>query len=142
MDQEKQSAAPRRQLALRLTFTYEGSEIRLVSQQSVEMTLPPSHDLQGYEGHSGFWYVLQDAQGQPLYRRTTQNPMKHDVEVFSNEPATSIARQNIDQPKGSFVLLVPAIAGTQTVALFSHPLKMEASARPVTEIARFDLTKK
>ena len=31
--------------ALRLTFEYEGSSVRLVSSQTVDMILPPSHPL-------------------------------------------------------------------------------------------------
>jgi hypothetical protein len=136
--QKPQSSAPDR--ALRLTFQYDGPNIRLISSQSVEMKLPPSHGLTGQEGQSGFWFTLSDAQGNPVYRRAIQNPVQFDREVFSNDPKQpSIQRVKVDEPRGMFVVLVPDVAGARTLQLFSHPLNLESHGMPAREFARFDL---
>jgi len=125
---------------LRLTFSYEGNKIRLVSRQSVEMILPPSDPGQGYEGESGFWYSLNDPQERTVYRRVMQSPIRHDVEVFSDDPKESISRAEVSNPRGSFVLLVPDVAEARTLSLYSHSLRPQSAATPSSsEIARFDL---
>lgn len=126
--------------ALRLTFQYDGPNVKLISSQSVEMKLPPSHPLTGQEGQSGFWFTLSDAQGKPVYRRVLQNPIRYDREVFSNDPKQpSIQRVKVDEPKGTFVVLVPELAGARTLQLFSHPLNLESHGMAALEIARFNL---
>jgi hypothetical protein len=129
--------------ALRLTFEYEGSTVKLVSTQQVDMILPPSHPLETKEEQTGFWFTLSDAQGKPVYRRVVSNPIRYDREVFSNDPRhPSIQRVPVEKPKGTFVMLVPDVAGARTVQLFSHPLAHEAAARGVAarELARFTIT--
>jgi hypothetical protein len=127
--------------ALRLTFEYEGSSVKLVSAQSVDMILPPSHPLETTEAQTGFWFTLADNQGKPVYRRTVQNPIRYDREVFSNDPAhPSIQRVPVAQPKGTFVMLVPDVPEARTVQLFSHPLEPLAPALAAKEIARFTIT--
>ena len=127
--------------ALRLTFEYEGSNVKLVSVQSVDMILPPSHPLETKDAQSGFWFTLSDGQGKPVYRRALQNPIRYDREVFSNDPAhPSIQRVPVDKPKGTFVMLVPDVPEARTVQLFSHPLEPAAHALPAKELARFTIT--
>ncbi len=46
MSLRRQSGTPR---AVRLTFTYEGDEVRLASRQPVEMIAPPGDELSGRE---------------------------------------------------------------------------------------------
>jgi hypothetical protein len=54
--------------ALRLTFSFEGSAVQLLSQQSLDM-LPPSDSLDGFTSQASFWYELRDDSAQPVYRR-------------------------------------------------------------------------
>jgi hypothetical protein len=129
--------------ALRLTFEYEGSSVKLVSTQRVDMILPPSHPLETKEEQSGFWFTLSDAQGKSVYRRAMSNPIRYDREVFSNDPAhPSIQRVPVEKPKGTFVMLVPDVSNARTVQLFSHPLEPAAAARglPARELAKFTIT--
>jgi hypothetical protein len=129
--------------ALRLTFEYEGSSVKLVSTQRVDMILPPSHPLETKEEQSGFWFTLSDAQGKPVYRRAMSNPIRYDREVFSSDPAhPSIQRVPVEKPKGTFVMLVPDVSNARTVQLFSHPLEPAAAARglPARELAKFTIT--
>ena len=53
----------RGQRAVRLTFTYEGDEVCLVSRQPVEMIAPPTDRLSRYEGEQGFWIEVRSRQG-------------------------------------------------------------------------------
>ncbi len=129
--------------ALRLTFSYEGAKLTLVSQQSVEMVVPPSHAIDVSEVQSGFWFTVEDGQARTVYRRVMQSPIRSDVEVFSPEPDTSVHRRPVENPRGTFTLLVPEIAGSQTVALFDQPLVRTPSKRAsaAKEIARFTIRK-
>jgi hypothetical protein len=90
---------------------------------------------------TGTWVTLSDAQGTPVYRRTLQNPIRYDREVFSNNPAhPSIQRVPVEKPKGTFVLLVPDLPEARNVHLFSHPLEPAAQGLPAREIASFTIT--
>ena len=134
-------AAPRPyNRALRLTFEYEGSDVKLVSSQKIEMILPPTHPLEGGDEETGFWFTLSDAAGKAVYRRVVHNPIPLDKEVFSNDPKNpSVHRAPVEKPKGTFVLLVPDIPQAQTLQLFSHPLKVTGRADTAREFARFNL---
>jgi hypothetical protein len=126
---------------MRLTFEYEGSEVKLVSSQKVEMILPPTHPLEGGDGETGFWFTLSDAAGKAVYRRVVHNPIQLDREVFSNDPKNpSVHRVPVEKPKGTFVLLVPDVPQAQTLQLFSHPLNVARRAEAAREVARFNLT--
>jgi hypothetical protein len=127
--------------AIRMIIAFDGEHVHLVSQQSVEMALPPSDALQGAEGNKGFWYELRDAQDRPLYRRVMHNPMREDVEIFSDDPKQTIARQTVPNRKGVFVVLVPDTDAGHTVTLSSSPRRLQQAHQPAKEIARFTLRK-
>ena len=122
---------------LRLTFSYEGSAVRLVSRQSVEMITPPASSVPIREGQTGFWYELRDQEGHLFYQRAVENPIRFDVEVFSDDPKQSISRQKVDNPRGTFVLFVPDIPEGYSVVLFSPPLNRDEATQPAKELARF-----
>ncbi len=127
--------------AIRMIFAFDGENVHLVSQQSVEMVLPHSDPVQGVEGHKGFWYELRDAQDRPLYRRVMHNPMQESVEVFSDNPERSVARQTVPNRKGIFVVVVPDTEEGHTVTLSSSPQRVQRTHQPAQEIARFALRK-
>jgi hypothetical protein len=128
--------------AVRLVFSFDGDHVNLVSQQPVEMTLPPSDPVEGTEGHKGFWYELRDAQDRPLYRKAMHQPMGEDVEVFSNDPQQhSVTRQTVPNRKGVFVVLVPDTENGHAVTLSSSPRRLQLAHQPATVIARFALKK-
>jgi hypothetical protein len=127
--------------ALRMLFSFDGEHVHLVSQQSVEMVLPPSDPVQGIEGHKGFWYELRDVQDRPLYRRVMHNPMREDVEVFADDPKQSVARHTVPNRKGVFVVVVPDIEEGHAVTLSSSPRRVQIAHQPAREIARFALRK-
>jgi hypothetical protein len=129
----------RQNRALRLTFEYEDSNVRLISRQSVEMVVPPSDAIQNYEGQKGFWYELRDEKDHTLYRRVIHNPIKFDVEVFYDDPENPITRREVKQPRGTFFLAIPDLEQAVTLTLHSSQLESKTALQSAQEIARFDL---
>ena len=128
--------------AVRLVFSFDGDHVALISQQSVQMVLPPSDPIEGAQGYTGFWYELRDVQDRPLYRKVMHHPMREDVEVFSNDPEKhSVTRQIVPNRKGVFVALVPDTDEGHSVTLSSSPRRLALAHQPATMIARFTLNK-
>jgi hypothetical protein len=135
--------------AMRLTFSYDGDNVKLVSQQPVEMIVPPSDPLKGFQKHKGFWAELKSDQDKTLYRRVMHNPTRNDAEVFSDDPEQSISREPAPKRKGVFVVVVPDTDKGRAVTLSrsSAPIKGPArgmralASKPATEFARFKLKK-
>jgi hypothetical protein len=135
--------------AMRLTFSYDGDKVRLVSQQPVEMLIPPSDPVKGFAKQKGFWAELKSAQDKTLYRRVMHNPTRNDAEVFSDDPEQSISREPAPKRKGVFVVVVPDTDKGQAVTLSRSSPETKGPARgiralaskPATEIARFKLKK-
>lgn len=128
---------------LRLTFSYRGQDIELVSTQAVDMRIPPGDALQWDERSSGFWVLLRDGGGQPLYRRIAADPIQTSVEYPTDDPKKPLARQDVASPEGVFVVLVPDLPQAQSIALFSSGGGATAQERTAgtaaREIATFDL---
>jgi hypothetical protein len=122
----------------RLTFEYDGDQIRLVSEQHVRMIVPPPPGQADALG--GFEVLLRDQQDQPVLRFSRTNPIRHDAEVFSPPGADqSIARVPVDRPKGSFVLLVPDVPGASTLELVGPSASAGALREQPRSLARFAL---
>ena len=142
--------------AMRLTFSYQGDQVKLVSQQPVEMTVPPSDPVKGYEEQKGFWAEVKGDQDKTLFRRVLHNPTRNDAEVFSDDPEQSISRAPAPKRKGVFVVLVPHTeksrevtlsrsSGNPNIEAAGAPRGMAAmrslATGPAREIARFKLKK-
>ena len=147
-ESSNQPSAKKHKKAVRLTFSYEGDKVELISQQPVEMTVPPSDPVEGHEEHKGFWAELKDKQDATLYRRVLHNPTRNDAEVFSPDPDEGISRQAAPDRTGVFVVVVPDTAEGHAVTLSSSaPPKGTAKGirslanQPASEIARFELKK-
>jgi hypothetical protein len=128
--------------AIRMIFAFDGEHVHLVSQQAVEMVLPPSDALHGAEGHKGFWYELRDVHDRPLYRRVMHDPMREDVEVFSDDPKHTVGRQTVPNRKGTFVVVVPDTEAGHAVTVSSSPQRLAQAHQPAKVIARFALRNK
>lgn len=137
VNQEQQPAAGPG--GVRLIFSYEGNDISLVSRQRVNMLVPPSEPLEGLAGQSGFWVEVRDKAGHPLRRQLMRDPIRHDAEVFSEDPARSVARIPVERPSGVFVVLIPEIAGAEHLVLIGTPPAERPAIREAREIARFNL---
>lgn len=151
MSFQRQGGLRGRPRALRLTFSYEGDEVRLVGQRSLEMIAPPTDELSGHEGEQGFWIEVRSDQDETLHRLVMQDPLRQDVEVFSSDPEQSVSRAPVEKPSGRFVVVVPDLAEADHVTLMSsgtpgaaaRGVSPEAASRapagPAAEFARFSL---
>ncbi|HUF51601.1 MAG TPA: hypothetical protein VMN60_12240 [Longimicrobiales bacterium] len=124
----------------RLTFEYQGPEIRLVKRQDVEMRLPPSAPVEDFSGRTGYWYSLRDERGNSLYGHVLGQPLA-GREVFRRTATESIARVNDTQPKGWFTVLVPTPTATAQLVIYGPPAGTAPSAnRGSVEIGSFAVT--
>lgn len=140
--------APESNKAMRLTFSYDGNKIKLLSQQRVEMTATPSDELKGY-GQKGFWAELKSGTDKTLYRTVLHNPTKNDAEVFPESPGGEISREPAPKRKGVFVVVVPETdKGEEVILCRSAPDKkgptrgiLALASQPAVEILRLKLKK-
>ena len=121
---------------LRVTFAYEGNQVRVVSRQAVDMRAAPSDPVYDYQGQSGHWFEVHDASGRVIYRRNTHDLMPVDVEAPSGDPERPFTRAKTER-RGTFVLTIPNVSQAQSIVLFASP---EDDARKAArEIGRFTL---
>jgi len=114
--------------AWRLTFEYDGSEVRLVGQQRVATMAPPDDSDVVSDDQVGYRVVVRDEDGAALYRRTIHDPIQNDMEVFSPQPGAPIERVPVANPAGAFQVIVPDLAHGVEVALHG-PEPTETRAR-------------
>ena len=134
LDQDKEE--PR---AIRLTFTYEGGRVEILSQQKVAMLSPPSDALNYNKKSSGFWYEVHDSKGRPLFRRIIQNPIQQAVEVRSDDRDRPLTWQEVEKATGQFVLVIPDLEKASHLVLFSSPLEIKKTGQPARPMAQFPL---
>lgn len=136
-------------MAMRLTFSYDGDDVKLVSQERAEMIVPPSDPVKGYTKHKGFWAEVKSGSDKTLYRTVMHNPTKNDAEVFPESPDGVISRQPAPKRKGTFVVLVPDMDKGEEVTLSRSAPQTEGptmgisalATEPADEILRVKLKK-
>jgi hypothetical protein len=136
--------------ALRLIFEYSGDDIRLISQQRVDVA------VSGYELHpdvrAGHYAELRDGSGRPLARVPVHGALTGSTEVFPEDHSQPITRVETPDRQGAFTVVVPAPAAARQVAMIRvapvPPGRAGLGARPtdaapgepaVTELATFAL---
>ena len=128
-------------LALRLTFSYAGSEVVLLSALTVEKALPPSDPLEAPDDVTGFFVELRNLDDQRLYRRAMHSPIRDSEEVFTPDDRESFTRVAIDKPTGVFTLVVPASREAPQLVLRNATNARGADRTFISdEVGRFDLT--
>jgi len=124
--------------ALRLIFAYDGNDVRLVSQQAVEMILPRSDPLAAFEGRQGSWVELQDGEGRAIFRRAMPSALPTDVEALADDTGQMTCRP-VEHPQGIFIALVPDLPQAQVVAVWTSPPPAEPTGPAARQAARFPL---
>ena len=124
--------------AVRLTFEYDGDEVRLVGQQPVD-AVPLAGDEPAAGEESGFAVEVRAGDGRVLHRRVLNEPMHASAEVFSPEPGANITRVAKTEDRGTFTVLVPALPDADHVALLAPPGHRQGLAGPASEVRRFRL---
>jgi hypothetical protein len=136
--------------AMRLIVEYEGNQVRLVSQQPVEMAITGS-DIARVE-HPGYYVDTRDTRGRTLARVPARNAFSASVEVFPENPGEPISRVDVPQPRGAFTVVVPVPQDADHFSVVQiAPEKPDAQApagratspveggTQITELGRFPL---
>ena len=111
--------------AWRLTFSYRGETLDLVSQERVEMTAPPSD-----EGDSGGVRLeVHDADGRVVWHQRIRDPIVRTRAVFSPDPDEPIRQVEMPEPEGAFQVVVPDLPGAETFVLLGQPSSAGRTAR-------------
>src|SRR5262249_12044390 len=129
--------------------SYDGNNVKLLTQQRVEMSVPASDAVKGYGTHKGFWAELRSGGDKTLYRTVMHNPTKNDAEVFPGSPSEGISRVPAPERKGVFVVVVPDTdEGEQVILCRSAPATKgptrgirALAGTPAEEILRLKLKK-
>ena len=125
--------------AVRLIFEYEGDQVRLVSQQPVDM---PVVSLRPDEGDQvGHFIETRDAAGARIARIPVHGAFQGSAEVFPENPDEPITRVDVE-PKGAFTVVVPATDAVANVALLrvSPPRQVRGIAgNEIQELGAFRL---
>jgi hypothetical protein len=142
-------SSPEANKAMRLTFSYDGDDVKLLSQQPTEMIVPPSDTVPGYGKYKGFWAEVRSGADKTLYRTVMHNPTKNDAEVFPESPGGEITREPAPKRKGVFVVLVPDSEKAEDVILCRSAPETKGprrglrslASKPAKEILRLKLKK-
>lgn len=139
-------SSPQQPSAIRLIFEYEGDEVRLVSQQPVDVAVT-GFDLTR-ERRPGHYVEVRGARDETLSRVRVPTEMAASAEVFPEEPGQPIVRVDLPEARGAFTVVVPAAEAADHVSVVRvpavAPAPREAGARAEApaadvEIARFPL---
>jgi hypothetical protein len=124
--------------ALRLTFAYQGTQIRVIGSERIAMIVPAPSTPPPEANQAGYWFGVRDAGGRLLYHRPLHNPIRVDLEAFSPDPRQSIARVPIAERQGEFTVLIPDVPDARTFELHG-PADPERAAEPARELVRLDV---
>jgi len=144
------SGQPAPTRAMRLIFEYEGDQVRLVSQQPVDVAVT-GFDIARAQ-HPGYYVDTRNAAGQALARVPARGAFSGTAEVFPEQPGEPITRVDVANPRGAFTVVVPVPeAADHVTVVHVAPAKPEAAmpaSRPtspvpggaeITDLARFPL---
>jgi hypothetical protein len=139
--------------AVRLIFEYDGDEVRLVSQQPVDVAVS-GFDL-APAPVPGHYVEMRSAANEPLNRVPVRGAFATSAEVFPEQHGEPITRVDVAKPKGAFTVVVPAgpqavraallqvmpSSGDPTTGLAPRLGAPAAGTPEVREIATFELTR-
>ena len=137
---------PTPKAAMRLIFEYDGDNVRLVSQQPVDVAVT-GFDLARAQ-HPGWYIDTRDAADHALARVPAHGAFPSGAEVFPEQHGEPITRAAGAKPKGAFTVVVPVSEGADHVAVVHvAPARPEAGLTAgraqgeseIKEIARFPL---
>lgn len=136
--------------AVRLIFETDGDQVRLISEQPLDVAIPGFDISQSSD--PGYYIDTRDAGGNTLTRVAARDAFPPSVEVFPEKAGDPIRRIAPPLRKGAFSVLVPATQKTRSVSLVklevgtgtprgidegtSGPLRATTTVR---EIANFEL---
>jgi hypothetical protein len=128
--------------AWRLTFEYDGDEVRIVGRQRVAMVAPPDDSELLERGHAGYWIEVRTAKNRVLYRQVLHDPLQTDMEVFPADPSQPIERVPVQRPKGVFQVVVPDLPGGEQTVLHGRGSRQEIQERSTKQLVKSPLREK
>jgi hypothetical protein len=135
--------------AVRLIFEYDGDDVRLVSQQPVDVALT-GFDLAGPVVPGHHYVETRSETDEALDRVPARGAFAASAEVFPEQPGEPITRVDVEKPQGAFTVVVPAgpnavraalvrvhaAGGDERLAAATTPVEGEPE---VVELASFPL---
>jgi hypothetical protein len=101
--------------AVRLVFSYEGDEVRLLQQLPVDVAVT-GFDLDQPQPQDGHVVEVRSGAGEPLARVAVRSGPQRSAEVFPEQPGEPIVRVE-GPPTGAFTVVVPASEAAARVTL-------------------------
>jgi hypothetical protein len=132
---DRDSSTPVR--ATRLIFEYDGDNVRLVSEQSVEVAAATIN--QPAAEATGTFVDARDRSDRTLARVTAPHAFTTSVEVFPEAPGQAITRTDVPQPKGAFTVVVPTPDDTDHATIVSVARVRGAATPTVSDLVSFPL---
>ena len=114
MNGDQSGDQPPTQPAVRLLFEYDGTDVRLVAEQPVEMAITGFDIARSVE--SGYYVEVRDAEEATLARLPARGAFAASAEVFPEQHGEPITRIDVE-PKGAFTVVVPAPERAHHVSL-------------------------
>jgi hypothetical protein len=124
--------------ALRLTFAYQGRRVELVDVQPVDAVAPEPPPSP--RGRAGFWLELTARGGRPLFRRVLRDSLGESVELPSDDPERPFERATVEDPSGTFQVMIPAVEDAEVALFHVDPERGKQDERG-DELGRFDLSR-
>ena len=112
-----ESSQPDRPTAVRLIFEYEGDQVRLVAQQRVDVAVPGLDLDVSPTPRPGRYVEARAATNEALSRVPIRDAFGGSVEVFPEEPGSTITRMDVAEPRGAFTVVLPAPEAAEQVAV-------------------------
>jgi hypothetical protein len=101
--------------AVRLIAEYDGDQIRLVSQQEVDVEVDLQEPVPLAPGELAV--ETRGSEDSLLQRVILPVLAPHSVEVFPEDPSGHIERIDVDRPVGAFTVVVPVTDDARRVAV-------------------------
>jgi hypothetical protein len=121
------------QPAVRLIFEYDGENVRLVSEQPVEVIVPGEESPIDIESaRAGIFVDARDDENVTLARVRAPRAFESSIEVYPEKPTDAFVRLDVPRPRGAFTVVVPAPerASRVTVVRVAEPPTDAAEAAP------------
>ena len=122
--------------ALRLTLTYEGTQIRITGSEQVAMTVPATMPTPPQADQTGYWLEVHDDTGRLVYHRSLHQPIAIDAEAFSPDRTQSITRVPTTSRSGQFTVVIPDVSNARTFELHgpADPARPELAAGTLVRV--------
>ncbi|MGW6130932.1 hypothetical protein ACWFNE_12980 [Cellulomonas sp. NPDC055163] len=118
---ESDEAVPPPGGAVRFIFEYDGDDVRLVSQQRVDVAVT------GFDLHQepalapGHYVEVRDTDGAALAAVAVRGELGRSLEVFPEEHGEPITRTEVERPRGAFTVVLPAADRAAQVSVLRVP---------------------